>query len=545
MKKALLVSLTILSCCSINYSSYSQVPFWLWAKTGVGYGIDNASAVSTDAFGNVYVGGSFTSSPISFDSVTLNNRGCTDVFLVKYDANGNVLWAKDAGGTINDFTNAITIDASGNCYITGNYDSPTITFDTITLTSGGGTDIYLAKYNPNGKVLWAKTMGAVGSYYARGLALDPSGNLYFTGYFNGAPMVFDSITLSNPGIFLTKYTPEGNVIWAKAPDSSKYSGAEGVAVDALGNSYITGYFNDRHLVFGNTTLINFGTLNIFLAKYDVDGNVQWAKSAEGPGYDYGEAVSLDAYGNCYIGGEFKFGGCKFGTINLTLSDTVNGTGLFLAKYDPEGNALWAKNGVGSYNDMATSLKVDAAGHICQAGEFNDDTLIFGTTKIANTVAYYTDVYVVKYDANGNVLWGINAGGTDSDLEEGMTVSIYIVGGFKSPFIDFGYNTITNYGLWNAYVAKYSDGTVGMTNLSSAQSLSLYPNPAKDKCNVQCAKCYIKSIEIFSLTGEKVYGGEFPAGAGDAVEVNLDFPAGVYFVRVTSDKSVEVGKIIKE
>jgi hypothetical protein len=77
-----------------------------------------------------------------------------------------------------------------------------------------------------------------------------------------------------------------------------------------------------------------------------------------------------------------------------------------------------------------------------------------------------------------------------------------------------------------------------------KSIRVYPNPAKDKFEVRCAKCDIKSIEIFNLTGEKVYGAEFPGGTGDVVEINLDFPAGVYFVRVMSEKGVEVGKIMK-
>ena len=86
---------------------------------------------------------------------------------------------------------------------------------------------------------------------------------------------------------------------------------------------------------------------------------------------------------------------------------------------------------------------------------------------------------------------------------------------------------------------------GISEKSQTTSIKVYPNPAKDKCKVQCAKCNIKNIEIFNLTGEKVYNAEFPAGGSDVVEVDLDVPAGIYFVRVTSDKSVEVGKIVKE
>ncbi len=93
---------------------------------------------------------------------------------------------------------------------------------------------------------------------------------------------------------------------------------------------------------------------------------------------------------------------------------------------------------------------------------------------------------------------------------------------------------------------YFRTAVGIDDLKlQGSGLSIYPNPAEDKCEMRNAKCDIKKIEIFNLCGEKVYGAEFPAGGGDAVEVKLDFPAGVYFVRVTGDKMVEVGKIIKD
>jgi hypothetical protein len=94
----------------------------------------------------------------------------------------------------------------------------------------------------------------------------------------------------------------------------------------------------------------------------------------------------------------------------------------------------------------------------------------------------------------------------------------------------------------ATVMKY-DAPFGISELQSSEIL-IYPNPAKDKCEVRSAKCDIKNIQIFSLTGEKVYEEDIQAGGGDAVEVDLDFPAGIYFVQVTSERTVKVGKIVK-
>ena len=98
--------------------------------------------------------------------------------------------------------------------------------------------------------------------------------------------------------------------------------------------------------------------------------------------------------------------------------------------------------------------------------------------------------------------------------------------------------------WKATVMKFDSAYIGINELKESM-ISLYPNPAKDKCQVSIPKSHIKNIEIYNLTGEKVYGAEFPRGTEDVVELNLDFPAGVYFVRVTNERTVEVGKIIKK
>src|SRR5207244_2536319 len=133
---------------------------------------------------------------INFGGPTLTSAGASDIFLVKYDGttpSGTYLWSKRAGGTNFDYTNGITLDASGSAYITGYYLSGTCTFDTSTVTNPFATstsDIFVTKYNSSGNAQWAKSAGGSGQDDATGICIDGSGNGYVTGYYNSPTMAF-------------------------------------------------------------------------------------------------------------------------------------------------------------------------------------------------------------------------------------------------------------------------------------------------------------------------------------------------------------------
>src|SRR4051812_42014328 len=164
MKTKYPLSFLILICCT---SLFAQAPNWQWTRTdmaGGNYG-NEGFCVATDLNGNVFVTGWIQSPVVSFGPFSLNNTsvGHSDIFLTKYDANGNVLWAKSAGGTENDRAYSVATDAAGNVFIAGCFYSPAIIFGADTLVnSSTDDDIFLAKYDANGNVLWARRAGAGG-----------------------------------------------------------------------------------------------------------------------------------------------------------------------------------------------------------------------------------------------------------------------------------------------------------------------------------------------------------------------------------------------
>jgi len=299
---------------------------WLWAKQAWGIGEDVGFSIAVDAKGNSYITGVFMESA-NFGTTTLTSSGDYDIFVAKLDINGNWLWAKQAGGTSDDYGYGIAVDANGNSYVTGYFYGSAI-FGTTTLTSSGDKDIFVAKLDSNGNWLWVKQAGGTIYDYGYEIAVDANGNSYVTGYFYGIA-TFGATTLTSSGyydIFVAKMDSNGNWLWAKQAGGIGEDIGLNIAIDANGNSYVTGYFMIS-AIFGTTTLTSSGYYDIFVAKMDSSGNWLWAKQAGGTSNDIGIGIDVDDNGNSYITGGF-IDIATFGTTTLTSSGYYD---IFVAK----------------------------------------------------------------------------------------------------------------------------------------------------------------------------------------------------------------------
>ena len=274
---------TILLFATLNFLyllSYAQAPNWLWAKSAGGTDFDFTYSVAVDISRNTYIAGFFSSLSTSFDTTTLTNVGVRDMFLTKFDSVGNVVWAKSAGGTDVDEMRSVAVDANGNIYVTGWFKSSSIVFGATTLTNAGDGDMFLAKYDALGNVVWAKSTGGPNTDIGSSVALDVLGNTYVVGFFSSSTINFGTTTLTNEGdydMFLVKYDAAGNVVWAKRAGGSGLDGALSFALDKNGNTYVAGYYESPTLTFGSTTITNAGSGDIFLVKYNSSGKCSLGK----------------------------------------------------------------------------------------------------------------------------------------------------------------------------------------------------------------------------------------------------------------------------
>lgn len=195
-KKLLLIMVTsfILAFLSFNSDTHSQSQEFIWAKSAGDLKKDIGMSVATDGSGNCYVTGYFEGTA-NFGSATLTSAGLTDMFIAKFDALGNVNWAKRIGDLNLDHGSSIVVDHAGNILVTGRFLG-TVNFDSIILTSEANkSDIFVAKYDASGRAVWAKDASGSGSISGESVAVDEFDNVYVTGLYTGS-IIFGTTTLT-------------------------------------------------------------------------------------------------------------------------------------------------------------------------------------------------------------------------------------------------------------------------------------------------------------------------------------------------------------
>lgn len=365
-------------------------------------GIDYLFTSSVDAKGNLYVGGS------TGGSLGAPNFGSRDAWLAKYDNNGNQQWIKQFG-TPGIETAWSTASDGNNIYVAGN------TSGKLGNTSQGGKDSYLAKYDSDGNQQWIKQFGTLTFDESFRLTTDTNGNIYVGGHTVGslgAPNKNLGQNFGNPNDFgfpstdsyIAKYDSDGNQQWIQQFGTVTLDDNWGVATDKDGNVFATG--NTRGDLGGQ----NAGFYDGWLTKLDKkDGHVEWIKQFGTPDYDFVWDMKTDSAGNCYITG-------------YTLGDlggkNAGGSDIWLAKFDTNGNQVWIKQ-FGTDGDDAPfyqGLEVDSHDNIFLAG--HTDSNLGGT----NAGSY--DVWVSKYDTNGNQLWLKQFGTPDYDTATTLSADSY-------------------------------------------------------------------------------------------------------------------------
>ncbi|HYD22067.1 MAG TPA: T9SS type A sorting domain-containing protein [Flavipsychrobacter sp.] len=314
------VLLTSAGSNDIFFAKYSTSGTLLFAKNMGGTDSDIGRSITADGSGNIYLGGQFETTA-DFDpgmtTANLTAVGFTDLFLAKYDASGNYLWAFSVGGGSFDGMQSIAISNSGDILATGYYDDSGVDFDpgagSLALTSTGLSDIFAASYTPAGALNWAKSIGSINDDMGISLVTDASNNVFVTGYFQGVATDFDPgagtypITAAGYDIFILKLDASGNFSWAKQIGGPMNEAAYNMATNASGNLYITGYFNgipDFDPDAGVANLIAAGGMDIFIASYNSSGALNWVRGIGSSTTDAGQGICADAMGNVYTCGTF-------------------------------------------------------------------------------------------------------------------------------------------------------------------------------------------------------------------------------------------------
>lgn len=418
----------------------------VWAKRFGDLGAQAATGVATHGGGAVIAGNLAGSA--DFGGALLTSAGMTDVFVASFDYLGQPVWSKHFGDAVAQTAARVATDAQGNVAVVGDFAGK-IDFGGGALTSAGATDVFLAKFDPTGALLWAKSFGDIAAQNGSDVAFAPNGDVVFTGSFAGK-INLGGGALTSAGttdLFVGRYDSAGMYLWGKRFGDAAAQAGKGVAVDAQGNVIITGNIAGK-VDFGGGVLTSAGATDVLLLELDSTGAHVFSKLFGNVAAQTASRVALDAVGNRIITGSAA-GKVDFGGGLLT---SAGGNDIFVAKLTSGGMHLWSKLYGGATDQDPRDLAVDPSGAVLVAGDFTG-TVDFGGGALAS--AGVTDGFIVKLDPFGAHVWSKKLGDAMAQSVTGIAADatgIFAVGTFAGA-VTFGGAKLTSAGGTDVMLAK--------------------------------------------------------------------------------------------
>lgn len=452
-------------------------------------------------------------------------------------------WADQGAGEGSADGQAMATDAQGNSVVVGNYHS-TFTIGGQLFSTPDDDGIFMAKFDPNGVMLWARLVANAPGIAVHGVTCDDAGAIGIVGMYQGT-VAFHPIQLGPPltalgsfDVFVVKYDGEGTPLWSRSIGEAGYDYGASICHDGFSNFYVTG---DLHMsafnqsaskvfvtkfAFNGTQLWNkssaaYGTSHlgdgicandagdlcitgeffdsitwapvtlesstpeatIYVFKLNSDGDPVWVKEAGAGGYAIGESVDMDAAGNAYVTGFYR-GTITMGSLTLPGPSDMS-YDVFVAKCaSADGHFMWATSGVGPASDRAVGIRVDASGNSYING-FYADTWTFGSTTLETNGG--VDGYVAKLSPDGAPLWAKGYGGPASDYVGGLALhgtDVFVTGSFLVNMTLDQLPQLTGQDvLRDVFVAKLMDDVSGIAQREKPE-LVLYPDPAVERVQVR-------------------------------------------------------------
>ncbi len=502
----------------------------LRAQTGWQWGLVNSGGhcmgwmVKSDSAGNLYTATQCSGPAVSFGSYTISNPAYYNMLtLAKASATGHYLWAIAADST-NSSAVGIAADKQGNTYVLGAYDSSICIFGSYRLLNPSYKKMYfLSKVSPTGTVLWTKNVGGYTDLTITTLpnhgfvGLDDSGNVYISSEFKRTTMAVDTFTLVNhdptgatTDIFVAKYDNNGNVKWAKAIGGRNTDMTAGLAVSPVGNIYMAIRDMSDTIYLGGVRLVDSiysytRHENYALAKMDHNGSIGFARKYATFYRIISSNVALDMNENIYMAGMTR----------ITTDD------FYMAKYDSAGNFLWANAAVGwgtTADNEATDIAVDLCGHVWITGyignnmTFGTDTLLMPTADVG--------LFIAGYDTSGTYLTS-DLLTTGYDGFYGITVDNQgnlVVAGTQRYWVTIpvGRDTLSITAISGSFIGKYKydtafcirppEGTLSeRTHVIKNYDVALFPNPATYECTIASPTPFVENSAayVYDITGRLI------------------------------------------
>jgi len=438
-------------CVSQSLAAEPETPpTFEWVVSAGGTLHDKTRGIAVDSAGNVLLTGEFTGTA-TFGEHSLTSVGSMDFFVAKVDPQGNFLWVRSGGGDLIDRGYAISADQAGNCYVTGHYQSAEARFGDVSISTVGDYDIFVAKYDATGKLMWITSGGGPGYDYGHGVAADHRGNVFVTGAIVGeGSIAAEKLGHAGPShAFCLAFNAEGKLLWSHAADGPGSSSGHAITVDDKGNCYVGGYAGGESSL-GGQPIRNATGKDILVAKFDAQGHVGWVHTGHGSSSAMIHELIADSAGNVWAAGMFQ-NELKLGDRSVTNQGRHD---MLLTSFDPSGKRLWTKTAGGPGIDYGLGVATDGKGNSFLTGSFTGKVDFDGLPQSSRTAA--ADIQIVKYDRAGQQQWFLQAGSDRTDhaytiVSDGRG-NLYLSGACSGA-ATFGNHSIPNRGSNDIFLAK--------------------------------------------------------------------------------------------
>ncbi len=359
-----------------------------------------------------------------------------------------LVWSTYLGGSGTDWGYSVAVDPSNRAYVAGTTSSTDFPLLSAWDPTSSGYEAFLTRFNPDGTLSYSTFVGGSSTDYGRAVAVDSASNAYLTGYTyssTGFPLLsaFDGTFGGGSDVFVTKFNSAGTGLWSSFLGGVGYENAFGIAADDLGNAYVIGYTDGTDLTasYGLPVIVpdatNGGSYDAFVARVNAGGSLAWVRYLGGLDYDYGNAIVINPAGTALYAVGYTFS-TDFPILG-GFDPTRNSYEGFVTRLNPaNGDITWSTFLGGTSADYLTAAAVNAAGDVFVTGYTNSSNFPFKGA-IDNTLAGSYDVFVTKIYADGSTYaWSTLLGGSALDYGQGIAVDatgvVYVT----------GYTTSTNF-----------------------------------------------------------------------------------------------------
>jgi hypothetical protein len=360
-------------------------------------------------------------------------------------------WSEAFGSAGDDYGLAVAVDPSGNVYVTGSFEG-TVAFGGPALTSAGASDAFVVSLTSAGAHRWSQRFGDSGIDQGIDVAVDPTGNVYLTGAFSGTAS-FGGAALTSAGAsdaFVASLTTAGAHRWSAGFGAATDDSGNGVAVDSSGNVTATGSFQGT-ASFGGTVLISAGAGDIFVASFTTSGTHRWSKRAGDTNDDAGFGIAADGAGNVYATGAFE-GSADLGGGALAGAGKQD---IFVASWTALGAHRWSTGFGSNQDDAGLAAATDTVGNLFVAGWFQS-SMSLGANNLSSAGA--EDIFIASFTTAGAHRWSKSFGSTHEDMGQGVATDAQgnlCVAGYFHQTIDFGGGPLSSNGGRDIFVADYT------------------------------------------------------------------------------------------